>query len=362
MRRILHIIDSLGVGGAEKLLVGVINGLEGFEHHLMVLHGPVDLRNEITVPHHFVNIGFSSFRGIVFKSRTVRKYIREHKIDIVHSHLYVSNLVARLATPKSVCLVNSIHAISSLASYKINKISLWLEKLFYKKRHVLIAVSHAVLDDFDKWVGVKGEAHVVYNFIEDRFFQPPVAKDRSSKQLKLVAVGNLRWQKNYPYLLRAFRTVPQGVSLDIYGQGSLKDEFQKEIDTYGLPIRLMGVRDDLEKVLPGYDAFVMSSFYEGQPVSLLEAAASHVPAILSDIPVLREVLGNDAIYFTINDDTSFGKVIADIRDGKHDLNELAKGAAATVQHFARRKQYFEKLAAIYAKCLSYNDGKGIYEG
>lgn len=154
MKRILHIIDSLGVGGAEKLLVGIINGLPEMEHHLLILKGPDTLRTEITVPHRFLNIGFHSFRSIFFKSREVTKYIREHKIDIVHSHLYVSNLIARIATPRSVCLVNSIHAISSLASYKINKMTLWMEKLFYKKRHVLIAVSHAVLDDFDlSWGG-----------------------------------------------------------------------------------------------------------------------------------------------------------------------------------------------------------------
>lgn len=350
MRSILHVIDSLAVGGAEKLLVGIINELDGFEQHLMLLHGPETLTPSITSPCKVLNLQVGSFSQLFTVAGAARKYIRDNGIDIVHSHLYESNLLARLATPRPVCLINSIHAISSLASYKVNRKSLWLEKLTYRKRHTLVAVSRAVMDDFNAWVGVKGKNHVLYNFIDDKFFLPDRPAHEPGPSIKLVAVGNLRYQKNYPYLVEAFKYMPAGVQLDIYGQGDLEKELQQQIDAHKLNIRLMGVRDDLEKVLPSYDAFVMSSFYEGQPLSLLEASACGLPALLSDIPVLREVLEDDALYFNINNPDSLVSLVKQIQEGKHDLRRLSKAAARKVASFAGKENYVKKLAGIYEDC------------
>ena len=206
MKKILHIIDSLGVGGAEKLLTGTINNLSNeYEQHLIILRAPEILYNEIKVPIKFTNLNCTSVSGLFFKIQGVKSYIKKNKIDIVHSHLYEANLLARLATPKSTRLINSIHAISSLASYKVNKLSLQLEKLSYKKRHELIAVSKAVIDDFDKWVGVKGKANVLYNFIDDKYFLAPPKKDYRFEKIKLVAVGNLRWQKKLFFSFESHR-------------------------------------------------------------------------------------------------------------------------------------------------------------
>ena len=347
MLKLLHIIDSLGVGGAEKLLAGTINGLKEYEHHLIILHGPESLCSEITATYQFTNLDCNSFSQLFLKVAAVKKYIKQHKIDLVHSHLYEANLLARLATPKSVRLINSIHAISSLASYKINKLSLHLEKISYKKRHELIAVSKAVLDDFDEWVKIKGKAEVLYNFIDEKYFTEKPKTDYSLNQIKLVAVGNLRWQKNYPYLLEAFKKMNSSVSLDIYGQGSMQQELQEIIDKHNLPVKICGINNELEKKLPLYDAFVMASFYEGQPVSLLEATALGVPAILADIPVLRETAGDNAVYFDIKNPESFCDAVQNIKTGKYDLKKMAAANRTAIEGFAHRQQFINRLNLIY---------------
>ena len=348
MKKILHIIDSLGVGGAEKLLIGTINELPNeYEQHLVILRGPEMLYNDIQVPCEFTNLNCTSFTSLFFQIQKVKNYIKKNKIDIVHSHLYEANLLARLATPKSTRLINSIHAISSLASYKVNKLSLQLEKMSYKKRHELIAVSKAVLDDFDKWVGVKSKARVLYNFIDDKYFSALPKKDYRFEKIKLVAVGNLRWQKNYSFLLKAIAEHTMDLTLDIYGEGSLRKELQDTIDQQQLPVTLCGVRNDLEKILPQYDAFVMSSFYEGQPVSLLEAAAVGLPAVLADIPVLRETAGSNAVYFDINSTESFRQSINDIRTGRYNLEKMAESLFAKVDGFAHSHQFLKQLDKIY---------------
>ena len=335
------------VGGAEKLLVGMLNNLHGFENHLMLLNGPETLCSEITASCTITNLNIGGWGSLLTSGHKVKKYIRQHQIDLVHSHLYRANILARLGTPADVPLINSIHAISSLASYKIRKETLWLEKLTYRKRHHILAVSNEVLKDFDQWVGLKGKGTVLYNFIEDRFFTAPKKSSYHTDPLRLVAVGNLRQQKNYPYLVEAFRHLTGNVKLDIYGEGHMRDELQQTIDKYKLPIRLLGIRNDMQNVLHEYDLFVMTSFYEGQPVALLEATVCGLPAILSNVPVLKEIGGENALYVNIDDPHDLAKRINEIREARYDLKAMADRAYNTIAEFAKQKNYISKLEALY---------------
>jgi L-malate glycosyltransferase len=350
--KILHIIESLGVGGAEKLLVAVINGMTGFEHHIMILEDPETLRADLRSGHAFLNLGITSKFNFLSKVRKVKAYIKNNHIDIVHAHLYKANVLSRIATPKNIPLYNSIHAISSLAAYEGSWLALAIERATYKRRTHIIGVSHEVLKDFDKHVGLKGPSTVLYNFIEEVFFRPAPKTEFSSDCLKLVAVGNLRKQKNYPYLVEAFRYVPPNVSLDIYGEGSLFDELQQQINEYKVNIRLRGLHSAMYEVLPDYDAFVMSSFYEGQPLSLLEAMAIGLPSLLSDIPVLKEVAANEALFFDINDHKSLGRQVEKLLKEKTLLPKLAAASHKRVNEFAHSYQYLDKLASLYAGGLT----------
>lgn len=349
-------IDSLAVGGAETLLVGIINDLQGYEQHIITLNGPGALLQQIKVQHTHTNFDIHSFRKVFGNAGKLKKYIRDNGIDLVHSHLYMSNVMARIGTPRNVPLINSIHAISSLAAYKVNKMTLYLEKWSYRKRHTLISVSKAVRDDFEKWVGLKGKDYVLYNFINDKFFNH-TKKDfyKAGAPLRLIAVGNLRYQKNYPYLMEAFRNIPAGVHLDIYGEGPMRPELQQQIDQYQLPVTLKGVYPNMEEVLPQYDAFVMSSFYEGQPVSLLEAMACGLPALLADIPVLREVGEEEAVYFSIEDPSSFVKAVQEVMNGKYPLEKFVAAGHEKVNRFARKDHYLQQLDAIYREILATKD-------
>ena len=349
MKKLLHIIESLGVGGAEQLLVGIINGLEGYEHHLIILNSPDDLRSKIHREHSFLNLQAKRKIDLLLAIRKVKRYIKENGIDIVHSHLYNANILARLAVPRKIPLFNSIHAVSSQAAYQVNKLTLYIEKFTYRKRHNIIAVSNEVLNDLKKHISVKGAATVLHNFIDERFFAKEPKKIFSANGLKLVAVGNLRYQKNYPFLLEAFKKLPASVTLDIYGEGTMRAQLQKDIDANKLPVRLCGLTDNLPELLPAYDAFVMSSFFEGQPLSLLEAMAAGLPAILADIPVLKEVAGNDALYFDIGNPNSFCNTIQSVLDGDVNLKTIAEASHKKVNSFAHKDQYFERLNELYHK-------------
>lgn len=346
-KNILHIVDGLGVGGAETLVVTLLKNLQGYNLHLIVLGKPYTLAAQLPADCKTVLYDFKSYKDIPGCALKIRSYIKKNKIDIVHSHMYWSNITSRLATPVYIPLFNCIQNISSLASYTANRASLYLEKFTYRKRHHIIAVSETVLADFDHWVGLKGKSTVLYNIIDDVFFTAKPKLQFSKDKIRLVAVGNLRKQKNYTYLLRAFRNMPSHISIDIYGTGTLKDEMQDEIDRYKLTINLCGLQSDMHLLLREYDGYVMCSTHEGLSLALMEAMASGLPAFLSDIPVQRESAGNAALYFDLTQPESLVQKILSAFSQQHILITMSEESINRANTIARKDRYLARLIALY---------------
>lgn len=352
MKKILYIIDFFGIGGAEKLVLSVINGIcDDMEQHLIILSEPATLLEQIKAPCKTTVLDFRSYRDLWKTKKIIKEYVRDNDIDIIHSHLYWANIISRMIGFKKLKIINSVQAISSEASYKINRTTLYLEKITYKKRHHIIGVSAEVLKDFDKWVGLKGPSSVLYNIIDDKFFAPNPKTEFSKQGLKLVAVGNLRWQKNYPYLIEAFKNLPSSISLDIYGEGDLRNELLKEIDKHKLNIRLCGHHTSLYEILPQYDVFVMCSLYEGFSLGLMEAMAIGLPPVLSDVPVLKEAGGDAAFYVDLNKPKDFSDKIIHLEKNKTELAIIAKAAHARAFQMANPKAHIEQLMKLYGVTL-----------
>jgi glycosyltransferase involved in cell wall biosynthesis len=114
----------------------------------------------------------------------------------------------------------------------------------------------------------------------------------------IVNVGNLYPVKGQVHLLRAFALVskafPEAV-LSIIGRGNMKVELRNEIKRFGLEKKafLYGFREDISDLLGACDIFVMSSLSEGLPLSLLEAIASGIPVVASDVGGIGEVVFPD---------------------------------------------------------------------
>ena len=347
-KHILHIVDSLAHGGAETLVITLLkNLLSEYELHLIVLGKPHTLLSSIPPGINTTLLGFKNFRDIPKCVLFIRRYIKQKEIGIVHSHLYWSNIVSRIATPRQIPVFNCIQNISSQASYTANRFSLYLERFTYSKRHYIIAVSQAVLSDFDQWVGLKGKSIVLYNIIGDEFFTASPKLSFSKENIRLVAVGNLRKQKNYPYLLKAFQSMPPHVSLDIYGTGPLKESIEAEINAHQLNIRLCGLQSNMHQVLRKYDAYVMCSTHEGLSLALMEAMSSGLPAFLSDIPVQRESGENAVVYFDLNNPADFVEKLLVAFNDTEKLKEMSRQGIERAALLARKDNYIKQLEALY---------------
>jgi glycosyltransferase involved in cell wall biosynthesis len=150
----------------------------------------------------------------------------------------------------------------------------------------------------------------------------------------VAAVGRLEPEKRYDLLVEAWRGVHRrhpDWELRIYGDGSLRDQLQEQIDAAGLrdSARLMGPSDDVESALLDASVLALSSDQEGLPLALVEAMSAGVPCVAADCsPGIREIVtdGEDGLVVPTRDPAALAEALCRLIDDS-DLRHAA-GAAA----------------------------------
>lgn len=348
MKTIVHVIDSLGVGGAEVLLVNTIPLLSEYNNIICYLRKPDDLADRFNGhPVHY--LGLEKKTDVFRAVKKLKKIIAESKASILHSQLLWSTWVSRLACPPNVQLIFSIQNVLSKDAFEINKLSLVVERITYNKKQVAIGCSKVVLDDYDKFIGLKGPSFTLYNFIEDKFFEKRYTpKESLNGNLRLVAVGNLRRQKNYIKILEAFTYLKDyNIHLDIYGIGELEKELDAFIQENQLKVTLKGRAKHTIDIYPQYDCFVMCSLFEGFSIALVEAMALGLPMMVSDIDVLREAVEDKGLYFDPENARSIADTILEAYSNWDYFRKLSLGNTDFVKQKASKTQYLSKLQHIY---------------
>jgi glycosyltransferase involved in cell wall biosynthesis len=347
---ILHIIDSLSIGGAEILLKNSVNLLQEFHHVVVYLHEPSQLKMQFKGNVEVVCLNHKGWMRLLTTVVKLRRIIKKKRPALVHSHLFVSSLCARLATPANLPLFNSLHSIYGIDAFKKNSKSFWIERLTLRKRHTLIGVSKFVLNDYLKLIPFKGKAFVLYNFLPDTFFD-----DHStpfSDSLKCLSVGNLKEAKNYLYLLRVFSNLNDNpISLDIYGDGYMKDELQQLILQDTLTVRLMGKVEEPINLFKNYNLFVQASSHEGFGLSVIEAMAAKLPILVSDIPVFKEITSGYAYFFTLDDPEKASETFLYLLKNLSELRKFTEPAFEYCRQHYSSKYFKQNLLSIYQTAL-----------
>ncbi len=206
--------------------------------------------------------------------------------DIVHIHspLYLLHaLFARLVLGSRICM--TFHG-SDLLRIKRS----WILKRFVARiADLYFYVSISMRTDLEEFIPSGRLIHTP-NGVDTTTFRDLGLK----REKRVTAVGNLRWQKGYEYLIDAFSMLDHnGYSLVIVGDGPLRGDIQRRIDDAGLGARitLLGRKDhgEIADILNRSSIFVMSSVSEGFPKALVEAIASGLPVVTTDVGCCREL-------------------------------------------------------------------------
>lgn len=357
-KTILHIIDYLGRGGAEVMLVKVLKELKEYNNIVVTLNPQNHFGKEFTCDKYYcLNMGsFARFPLAVLK---LKRFLNNNKVDLVHTHLFSATLVARLATSNKIPLVTTIHTnVNASNDHKKWYLKL-MERISYNMhRSTIIGVSKGVLEQYFAFLNHKPyKKYLLYTFVDINEINKssiPVY-NKNNNVFRLIAVGALRYPKNQKYLIEAFKQLKNdNIELHIFGDGVMRKELELLVNESEVKIEIKGEVKEVSKILPQYDLYVMPSEFEGFSLSVLEAMAMQMPMLLSDIPSFREQCADTAMFFDLENTNDFIEKLRKIVEDKNILNHYAELAKQRVKDNFTLEHHMAGLRKIYSEVLQNN--------
>lgn len=306
--RIAYLVTTLGMGGAERVALDVAGRVkkDGHTVRIFVLSGqePEEWPTELPVEHlGFRRTPWGALGGFVEAWRRVRSFSPE----ILHSHCFHSNIVARLLRASGVRarVISTIHNVYE---------GPWTRMLAYRLTDrwadAVVFVCRAAAERFlAKGTVQMRKLRVIRNGIELSGFRPDVER-RSRLRSEMgagekfiwLSVGRLTAAKDVPNLLRAFAAVRAAHSqaqLWLAGEGeqSYREGLMELSRQLGLveSVRWLGLRRDVAALLDAADGFVLGSAWEGMPLAVAEAMAMERPVVATDVGGVRELTGTHGL-------------------------------------------------------------------
>jgi len=181
-----------------------------------------------------------------------------------------------------------------------------------------------------------------------------LASPQPGKELfEMISTGSFRLAKNFPYLINAFRSLKkENIVLHIYGSGPLQQAFQELIDINEVNVVLKGEVKNIQDILPAYDAYVMSSVYEGFSLAVLEAMAVKLPLMLSDIKSFREQGADTVIYFDLDNEQDFVEKALHMKNNFSETRGMAERSYRRAIDFFTLQHHIDELRRIYSEALN----------
>ena len=322
--KVTYVVNALGEGGTERSLADLLPGLRdgGVDARIITLRSRGDEGVEPILRAQGFEITTIGSASKLQKIKTLRSLLRQHEPDVVHTMLFEANLYARLATVGMrskilISLVNTTYSEARLADPRLNKFKIRAVQALdtamgrFRTDH-FHAVSNAVKSDAVKALRLPQDKVTVIERGRRADTLPPRSDERrlaaramldlSPQAEVLVAVGRQEYQKGHRYLVESMNSLqhrPDLLLLVAGREGNESDELQRLLQKWpdaAKHTRLLGHRSDVADILAAADIFVFPSLFEGMPGAVIEAMASGLPVVASDIEPVHDVaeIGNNA--------------------------------------------------------------------
>ena len=312
MNRVLHVVNSMGVGGIETFLMNVYRKIDRDNLQFdFLLHKKTNSHYEKEI----ISLGGKIFylptrrEGIIESKRALNEFFDLHsEYHIVHEHVSsLSDIDALICAHKHGVNGRIIHAHSTAAPG--SRIHKYLHKMNQKKLKKAANYYFSCSDASTRWLysgtGVIDKVKFIPNGVDcQRFCFDQTIRDNYRNKLSLsnkkviIHIGRLSTEKNHMFLIDAFdyyhKNNPESLLL-LIGDGILKSQIQELIYKKNLSesIIMLGVRKDIPELLMASDLFVLPSLFEGFPVSIIEAQSTGIPCLYSNnITATAKVLEN----------------------------------------------------------------------
>lgn len=381
--RVLHLIEDLGTGGAERLLYINLSWIDRscFENavcHLYdrALHWRQPLQD---LGYPVWSLGMSSLFDAGRGTLNLYKLLRRERIDLIHTHLYGANLVGRLAGRlRRIPVISSLHNPDyepsvlqdnpRLSPVKLNMLRM-LDRVSCAIGHPrFIAVSDYVRRSAITFLGIPpARAQVIYNAVDPKDFEPTERSGRLRAELGIgmndpvvLCVARLDPQKGLRYLIDATPAlVSRFPSLRVLlvggGPPAIRDSLVKLAERSGVAAHVMflGIQPNVQDYLQLCDVFVLPSLYEGLGIALVEAMAAGRPCVATRVGAIPEVVdeGRSGMLVSPGDPAGLATAITRLLEAPALRREMGEGGRRIVLERFNVHRNIQELEELYRRVL-----------
>lgn len=298
--KVLHIIDSAGLYGAEIVLLNLSEEQKKLGYHPIIasigekgsyvklLEAEAGRRGIETVPFRMRN--GPNFYG----AWKVLCYARSNDVAILHTHGYKGDILLGFIPKRfrKLPLVSTVHGWTNVNKFSRLRLYEWADGLSLRNADAVCLVNEMMLSHSRFACMRRDKMHVIPNGIPELNETRPIQVDEivefCRNRFTIVSIGRLSKEKGYAFLIQAFaqiiRNVPDARLL-IIGEGPERTELEDSICAHRLEGKALmpGYRENAWRYLFFCKVFVLSSLTEGLPITLLEAMQAGIPVVATSV-------------------------------------------------------------------------------
>lgn len=346
--KIIHIVNSLGAGGAENLVIELSRSMRARGHQVLIISLADKIQYTEKLAAYGLDYATCGFTGTIYRPaevlrcvREVRKHIRAFAPDIVHSHIFLSDLIGRALTPANARHVTTLHRDEPWwrQPRPLSRLKTRLEGLSARRGSAhFIAVSEHARNEAIRYLGLDADrVDVVMNGVDIAAFQPRTATVARQRPV-IVHVARFYPEKAHAVIIEAAALLAQrdvDFELRLIGDGPLRESIEQQVQALGLRDRIhfLGIRQNISELLRDADLFILPSLREGLPISLLEAMATGLPCIVSKVGEMPGVIrdGSNGLLIEPGASAPLADAIARLCADREQAAALAGEARRTVE-------------------------------
>ncbi|MBB5268178.1 glycosyltransferase [Algibacter amylolyticus] len=345
--KILHLINSLDTGGAEKLILESLPlfNKENIKTDLAILNGynypflkALKRLNCCSI----ISLGNKSIYNpfLIFKIIPLLK-----KYDIVHVHIFPSLYWVALAKILSFSQTKLVYTEHSTSNNRRKKYLFKVfDKIIYAQYSKIITISPEVDINIKKHLNFNNDKFkLIENGINLNTIRSTKAIDRirispniNDSLSVITQVSSFRYPKDQKTVIKSLRDLQEHVVLILIGNGPLRVECEILAEELGVSHRVffLGIRMDVVSILKASDIIILSSHHEGLSLSCIEGMASGKAFIASNAPGLGDIVKGAGVLFPINDNTTLVKKINKLLTDKTYYNQVVDNCLERAQDFS----------------------------
>jgi glycosyltransferase involved in cell wall biosynthesis len=282
------------------------------------------------------------------------RLVRERRIDIVHAHDYKSDFLAwLLARTTSIIPMATVHGWIRTS---------WRERVYYavdtrllRRFPAVAAVSGPIRETLLAHGAAPERVHRIPNGIDQHVFRRINGQREAmrrvlgigDREFVLGAVGRLEAEKRFDLLLSVAARLPADTRVLIVGEGSCRDGLETQARALGIAERvtMTGLRSDVLDLLHAVDVFVQTSDTEGVPNAVLEAMATEVAVVATDVGGTSEVL-TDGVHGLLVPRGDVDALTAAVERTRRELEPTSRRIRAARERVERELSFDARMARI----------------